>query len=287
MIPDIIFPNLGITFNTVNRAAFTIFGLEIYWYAIFVVLGIAAGVFFGGYFAPKKSGQNPDIYLDYAPIAIALCIIGARIFYIIFSWDSFSGNILSIFNLRQGGLAIYGVVITAVLSAFVYTRIKKIDFLNFVDTGIVGLIIGHAIGRLGNFVNREAFGSYTNSIFAMQIRIDQIWGTSLISPEMLVEMNGIQYVQVHPTFLYEILILTALFIFLNIYRNHKKFNGELTAYYFLTYGIARFFIEGLRRDQLLAGNLPVSQLVSALLVVIGAAILIVGFVRLKRDKKPS
>ena len=286
-MPDIIFPNLGISINELNRTAFAIFGFEIFWYAIFVVLGIISGVFFGGYFAPKKTGQDTNLYLDFAVITVPSCIIGARIFYVIFSWETYRNNLLGIFNLRSGGLAIFGVVIMAFLTAFLYTRYKKVNFFHFADTGIVGLIIGHAIGRFGNFVNREAFGSFTNSLFAIQMRLDQVHNPGNVTSDMIVIVNGIQYIQVHPTFFYESAILFALFIALNLYRKHKKFNGELFAYYFLVYGLARFFIEGIRTDQLLAGALPVSQIVSALLVVIGAAMLAVGYFRYYKSPKTS
>ena len=285
-LPDIIFPNLGITFENINRIAFTVFGFDIYWYAIMVTLGIIAGVFFGAYFAPRVSGQNPAIYTDFALWVVPACIIGARIFYVIFSWDE-TWNFRRIFAIRDGGLAIYGVVITAIIVAFIFTKVKKLSFMNFADTGIVGLIIGHAIGRIGNFINREAFGDYYNGLFAMEIRLDQVHNRGAVTPEMLshtVIRDGATYISVHPTFLYEAATLLVLFIFLNLYRKHKKFNGELLAYYFVVYGTARFFIEGLRTDQLiLAGtNLAVSQAVSAIMAVIGIGILVWGFVSRKK-----
>jgi len=283
-MPDIIFPNLGITIENLNRVAFTVFGFDIFWYALFVVLGIIAGVFFGAYFAPKKTGQDPILYLDFAMITVPSCIIGARIFFVIFSWEQYRHNLLSIFNLRSGGLAIFGVVIMAFLTAFIYCWRKKVNFFHFADTGVVGLIIGHAIGRFGNFVNREAFGGYTDSLFAMQARLDQVHNIGNVTPDMVVLIDGIQYIQVHPTFFYESAILIILFIALNIYRKRKKFNGEIFAYYFLVYGIARFFIEGIRTDQLLAGAMPVSQLTSALLAATGAIMLIVGYIRYFRNK---
>jgi len=282
-LPDIIFPNLGITFNTISNVAFTVFGFEIYWYAIFVVLGIVAGVYFGAIFAPKKTGQDPNIYMDFAMYVVPACIIGARIFYVIFAWDE-TWTFGRIFDIRQGGLAIYGVVIMAIITAIVFARIKKISFLNFADTGIVGLIIGHAIGRIGNFINREAFGGYTDGLFAMHLRLDQVHNPSAVTPEMLnyaIVREGITYISVHPTFLYEAAINFALFIALNLYRKHKKFNGELLAYYFLVYGVARFFIEGLRTDQLLlAGtNLSVSMIMSVVIAILGFGFLAFGYVK--------
>ena len=289
-MPDIIFPNLGITLDTINTIAFTVFGFGIYWYAIFVVLGIIAGVYFGAIFAPKKTGQDPNVYMDFALYVVPACIVGARLFYVIFAWDE-TWTFGRIFDIRQGGLAIYGVVIMAIVTAFVFTKLKKMSFLNFADTGIVGLIIGHAIGRFGNFVNREAFGGYTDGLFAMEIRLDQVHNLSTVTQEMLdnsIIREGIRYISVHPTFLYEAAINFALFIALNLYRKHKKFNGELLAYYFLVYGVARFFIEGLRTDQLLlAGtNLSISMIMSAIIAVLGFGFLAFGYVYYFNLRKP-
>ena len=280
---DIIFPNLGIAFDTINTIAFTVFGISIYWYAIFVVLGIVAGVYFGAVFAPKKTGQDPEVYMDFALYVVPACVIGARIFYVIFAWDE-TWTFGRIFDIRQGGLAIYGVVIMAIVTALIFTRIKKINFLNFADTGIVGLIIGHAIGRFGNFVNREAFGGYTDGFFAMHLRLDQVHNLNTVTQEMLdnaIVREGITYISVHPTFLYEAAINFVLFIALNLYRKHKKFNGELLAYYFLVYGVARYFLEGLRTDQLLlAGtNLSVSMIMSVIIAVLGFGFLVFGYVK--------
>jgi len=280
-LPDIIFPNLGITFNNISTVAFTVFGFEIYWYAVCVVLGIIAGVYFGAIFAPKRTGQDPNLYMDFALYVVPACIIGARLFYVIFAWDH-TWTFARIFDVRQGGLAIYGVVIMAIVTALIYCRAKKVSFLHFADTGIVGLIIGHAIGRFGNFVNREAFGAYTDGLFAMELRLDQVHNISTVTQEMMDNAairNGITYISVHPTFLYEASINFALFIALNLYRKHKKFNGELLAYYFLVYGVVRFFLEGLRTDQLLlAGtNLSTAMIMSVIIAVLGLGFLIRGY----------
>ena len=289
-MPDIIFPNLGITLETLNRVAFSIFGFEIYWYAIFVTTGIIAGVFFGAYFAPKRTGQNPELYTDFALWVIPACIVGARLWYVIFTWNE-NYTFADIFAVRGGGLAIHGVIAAAVITALIYTKAKKLNFLNFADTGIVGLIIGHVIGRFGNFINREAFGGYYTGLFAMEIRLDQVHNINTVTSEMLDnqiirEYAGtvVQYISVHPTFFYEAAANFALFIFLNLYRKHKKFNGELLAYYFLCYGITRFFIEGLRTDQLtfFGTGLPTAQIVSVLMASAGLAWLVYGFVKLRK-----
>ena len=282
-MPDIVFPNLGIAFENINTTAFTIFGFDIYWYAICVVLGIIAGVYFGAIFAPKRTGQDPNLYMDFALFVVPACIIGARLFYVIFAWDA-TWTFARIFSFRHGGLAIYGVVIAAVVTALIYCKAKKVNFLNFADTGIVGLIIGHAIGRIGNFINREAFGGYYDGIFAMELQFNQVHNINTVTQEMMdnaIVRNSITYISVHPTFLYEASINFALFIALNIYRKHKKFNGELLAYYFLVYGIVRFFLEGLRTDQLLlAGtNLSISMIMSVIIAILGFGFLLSGYVK--------
>jgi len=288
-LSDIIFPNLGITFENVNRIAFSIFGISIYWYAIFVVIGIGAGYFFGGVYAPKKTGQDPKVYTDFAIWVIPAAILGGRLFYLIFSPWPAGANFFHLFNLRAGGIAIWGVIITAILVSFLYARHKKINFLNFVDTAIVGLIIGHVIGRFGNFMNREAFGGFAanNNPFAMQIRLDQVHNINNVTSDMLsnsIIREGIEYIQVHPVMLYEAAINLALFIFLNIYRKHKKFDGELIAMYLVSYGITRFFLETLRTDQLHIGGsgIAIAHILSALAAVLGGAMLVRGYMKVKK-----
>lgn len=291
---DVIFPNIGISFQTINRVAFTIFGHDIYWYAIFVVTGIIAGYYFGAHFAPKKTGQDVKLYTDFALWVVPLCILGGRIFYIIFDpWPQGAG-FLHIFNIRSGGIAIWGVIITGVLVAFIYARLKKISFWNFADTAIVGLIIGHVIGRFGNFTNREAFGGYASDSapFAMQIRLDQVLSMQTVTPEMLdnqIVQSGLTYIQVHPVFFYEAAINLALFVFLNLYRKHKKFNGELIAFYFISYGVTRFFLESMRTDQLLIGssNIAVAHLLSAAAALFGLGFLVCGYINCKKSPKKS
>lgn len=283
-MPDIIFPNIGVSIYSVNRIVFTIFGFSIFWYAVFVTLGILTGIFFGAYLAPKLTKQDHNKYMDFVYWVIPACIIGARLFYVIFSWENYRNNFFGIFALREGGLAIYGVIIAAVITSIIYTKAKKINWFLFADTLVVGLIIGHVIGRFGNFVNREAFGGYTDGLFAMQIQLEQVWQTAAVTEQMLqntITQYGTTYIQVHPTMLYEAFFNFLLFIFLNLYRKHKRFNGELVAYYFLGYGILRFFLEGLRTDQLLIGAVPVSQLLSAVLALIGLVFLIKNYIKPK------
>ncbi|MDR2166998.1 MAG: prolipoprotein diacylglyceryl transferase [Clostridiales bacterium] len=289
---DIIFPNLGISIDSLSPIAFTPFGLfGVYWYAIFVVIGIVAGVYFGGIYAPKKTGQDTKIYENFAFWVIPAAILGGRLFYVIFA-DWQPQSIIDVFNLRLGGIGIWGVIITAVAVAAIYCRRKKISFWNFMDTGIVGLIIGHVIGRFGNFTNREAFGGVASDSapFAMQLRVDQVRGFESL-PEVVqnsaFQQFGLQYIQVHPVFFYEAAINLALFIFLNFYRKHKKFNGELVAIYFLSYGITRFFLEFMRVDPLMVGNVATAHILSAAAAIFGLGFLISGHINRKKPAKKA
>ncbi|HBY20418.1 MAG: prolipoprotein diacylglyceryl transferase [Clostridiales bacterium GWE2_32_10] len=266
--PDIYFPNLGIEVAKLHREAFSLFGLDVYWYGIIITMGIMIGIYLSGREA-KKTGQSVDIYYDFAIIVILCAFVGARLYYVAFKWEDYKDNLLKIFAIREGGIAIYGAVIAAALTAIIYTRVKKIKFGLFVDTIIPSLILGQAIGRWGNFFNKEAFGGYTNNLFAMAIKKDvaSYIPDSLVGKDVL--YKGVSYIQVHPTFLYESLWNLMVFLILIFYKRHKKYNGELLVLYLIGYSLGRVWIEGLRTDQLLiAGtNMPVSQLLSAILLI--------------------
>jgi phosphatidylglycerol:prolipoprotein diacylglycerol transferase len=278
---EIWFVNIGIKIQELNRVAINIFGFKIYWYGLIIGCGILLGLF-ASIREARRTGQDTDVYTDYIFIGIIVCIICARIYYVIFAWDKFKDNPISIFALRDGGIAIYGAVIGAVISAVVYTRAKNISFFKFADTAVIGLILGQAIGRWGNFFNKEAYGSFTDNLFAMAIRLDVASNPKKELIDNAVIIDGVKYIQVHPTFLYESIWDFCVFIFLNVYaRKLKKFDGEIFAMYFLCYGVGRFFIEGLRTDQLklFATELAVSQLLSLVFVI--GAIIFIGYKRLK------
>ena len=216
------------------------------------------------------------MYVDFALYAIILSIIGARLYYVIFSWDMYKDNPLKIFAFREGGLAIYGAVIAGIATGFVYSRVKKQNFWLMADTILPSLMLGQTLGRWGNFFNREAFGGYTDGLFAMRYIKDQV---SNISPEVLehtVTVNGVEYIQVHPTFLYESLWNLCWLIFLILLRKHKRFDGQIGALYIIGYGLGRVWIEGLRTDQLLIGHtgIAVSQVLSAVLIAAGIIVYI-------------
>lgn len=284
---DISFVHLGIAIQNL-RNSISIFGFRVAYYGIIIGLGMLAGIWIAQSDA-KRRGQNPEIYLDFALYGIIFSIIGARIYYVIFEWDYYKDNLLQIFNLRAGGLAIYGGVIAAVLTLTIYTRAKKLSFFSMADSGVLGLIAGQIIGRWGNFFNCEAFGGYTDSLLAMRIKLSLVNETMLnddVLGHLIVE-NGIQYIQVHPTFLYESLWNAGVLCFMLWYRKRKKFDGEMLWIYLLGYGLGRSWIEGLRTDQLLFFNtgIPVSQALSMVLILIAAAVLVYRHTLLARGTK--
>lgn len=275
MTMSIHFPNLGIHLENVGKTI-SVFGFEIAYYGIIIGLGVVAGILMATHLA-KKTGQDPDVYYDLAIYAVILSVVGARLYYVIFSWEYYKDDLLSIFNLREGGLAIYGGVIAAVITVAVYCKIKKLSFGVIADTACPGLILGQILGRWGNFFNREAFGQYTDSLLAMQLPLDAVRSsdvTEMMRNNMEV-IDGINYIQVHPTFLYESLWNVGILVLMLWRSKHKTFDGEILLTYLFGYGIGRFLIEGLRTDQLLipGTSVAVSQ-VLAILMAITSAVLI-------------
>lgn len=277
------FPNLGITFEHIGKTI-NVFGIDIAYYGITIVIAMIMGILVAVSEA-KRTRQDKEIYLDFALYAIVFSIIGARIYYVAFSWDNYKGDLLSILNIRQGGLAIYGGVIAAVLTLFIYSKIKKQKFWLMADTGCLGLVTGQIIGRYGNFFNREAFGDYTNSLFAMKIPREAVRTSDLTQNIINNITDGC--ILVHPTFLYESCWNLALLIFLLFYRKHKHFDGELFFIYLGGYGFGRALIEGLRTDQLTIGNtgIAVSQVLACVCVLISASVITFGNYRVYRRKK--
>lgn len=282
---DIAFPNLGIYLENVPRY-FSVFGFEIYYYGVLIVIGMIAGFFLALRLA-KITGQNPDTYWDFALIVIFVSVLGARIYYVIFEWDSFKDDLLSIFNIRNGGLAIYGGVIAAFITLFIFCGIKKLNALLVGDTCVPGLILGQAIGRWGNFMNREVFGGYSGGLFSMQLPVAAVRDQSDITEEILAHIpEGANYINVHPTFLYESVWNLFILGLLLVYRRHKRFDGELCLLYLGGYGLGRFFIEGIRTDTLLIPGtaLPVSQVLAMVMFVFAVAADIAVRVRLMRKR---
>ncbi|MEW9123707.1 MAG: prolipoprotein diacylglyceryl transferase [Thermotaleaceae bacterium] len=230
-----------------NPVAFEIFGLSVRWYGILISLGMILGVLLAMH-RSKKEGISEDRILDIALFAIPAAIVGARLYYVIFNWEYYDGNLRHILNIREGGLAIHGGVIAGVAVGYLLCRHYRLSFTQMADICAPSIILGQAIGRWGNYVNQEAYGRPT----------DLPWG---------IIING---TRVHPTFLYESLWNFAVFFFLLGYDKHKKFNGELLLLYAVLYSIGRFFIEGLRIDSLTIGPFRTAQLISILIILAGS-----------------
>lgn len=286
MNTSINFPHLGIYLEHVGKSI-SVFGFDIAYYGIIIGCSILLGLYLAQREA-KRTGQNPDTYTDMVIYAIIVSVICARAYYVIFSWDHYKDNLLSIFNLRQGGLAIYGGIIGAVATVYVYSRVKKLSFPLLLDTACIGLVAGQILGRWGNFFNREAFGRYTDSLFAMQLPVSAV-RVNEITEEMWAHVQvigGEQFIQVHPTFLYESIWNLGVLCFLYWYRDRKKFRGELFLTYVLGYGLGRVWIEGLRTDQLQIGStgIPVSQLLAGVLILVSLFLIIMGRRRAVREE---
>lgn len=280
---EIAFPNLGIYLHNVPKS-FSVFGFTIAFYGLIIGIGVMAGLLAVTRIA-KKTGQNPDDYWDLAIWGILFGVVGARLYYVAFSWDDYKDNLLNIFKLRSGGLAIYGGVIAAYITLYVWCRIKKKSMALVGDTAMPGLILGQAIGRWGNFMNREVFGDYYNGLFSMQFPISDVRDPSDITEKIASHIPaGANYINVHPTFLYESVWNLLVFVLLLVYRKHKKFDGEICLLYLGGYGIGRFIIEGIRTDTLFVPGttVPVSQVLALGMVVAAIGIDILVRVRLKK-----
>ncbi|TCO79317.1 prolipoprotein diacylglyceryl transferase [Marinisporobacter balticus] len=236
-----------------DPVAFKLFGLDIRWYGILISTGIVLGAVLAIKRA-KKENIHEEKVLDLLLFAIPAAIIGARAYYVIFNWNAYVGDVLSMINVRQGGLAIHGGVIGGLLVGYFFCKKNNISFKKMADICAPSIILGQAIGRWGNFINQEAHGGPT----------DLPWG---------IMVDGIR---VHPTFLYESIWNFLIFCFLLWYDKKKKFNGELFLLYAALYSTARFFIEGLRTDSLMLGSFRAAQLMSVGVIIAAGTIIYIG-----------
>ena len=268
------FPNLGIEIEKMNKFI-TVFGYEIAYYGILIGIGMMLAMVVVLHEA-KITGQDTEDYIDTAIVVLISAIVGARLYYVIFSFDNYKDNLMDIFKIREGGLAIYGGIIGGAIAILAMTKIKKLNFFKMGDIAVMGLLVGQTIGRWGNFINREAYGGDTNSLFAMKI---DTWYPGVSVQEGVTYIDEAnRYIQVHPTFLYESMWNLMLFILIMIFRKKKQYNGQVILWYFAGYGIGRTIIEGMRTDQLIlfGTGIPVSQALSALLAV-GSIIALIYF----------
>ena len=271
---EIVFPKLGIDIN-VKSEAFSIGNFNIQWYGIIITFGLILAMIFG-FSQMKKYGIDSDRAVDVVIGGIIGGIIGARAYYVAMEWDSYAGDIKEIINIRNGGLAIYGGVIGSVLVGCIIAKIRKVKILPLLDVAGMSFLIGQGIGRWGNFTNHEAFGYNTDSVFGMssgkiQERISLMNNPSL-SPDY----------PVHPCFLYESFFCLLGFVVLYLISKHRKYDGQMFVMYIGWYGLERFFIEGLRTDSLMIGNIRVSQVLALLCFISSVIILIIAGNKVKR-----
>ena len=279
------FPGLGLGFD-IDRVAFTVFGLPIFWYGIIIGFGFAVGTFFITRRA-KLFGIDPDRAIDAIIAAIIFGVIGARIYYVIFRWEMYSGNLASIFHLRAGGLAFYGGVIGGIIGLLLVCKWRKIKPLPLVDLFSSVVLLSLAIGRWGNFVNVEAFGTNTTAPWGMT-------GTAIVdyltrNQQRLagLGLEALPCTPVHPTFLYESLWNILCFVLIALYIKRRRFDGEITLLFLGMYGLGRAFIEGMRIDSLMLGGLRVSQGVAVLCFVVCTALLIRIHSKIKSSGDPG
>ncbi|NLK35027.1 MAG: prolipoprotein diacylglyceryl transferase [Gracilibacteraceae bacterium] len=246
--------------EAVDPVAFEILGIAIRWYGILLSAGILAGILLA-YYEAKRLGYDPEYIIDLALWCIPAAVIGARLYYVIFEWSYYKGDIMKIINIREGGLAIHGALIAAVITGYVFTRVRKISFWDTADISAPSIILGQAIGRWGNFVNKEAHGGPT----------DLPWG---------IMVDG---VRVHPTFLYESLWNICVFIFLLIYRRKNEESGEVFLLYGILYSVGRFWIEGLRTDSLMFMGMRQAQIISVVIIASFTALIVYRRIR-NKDK---
>lgn len=283
-VTDIAFPHLGIYLHNVPKSI-SIFGFSVAFYGIIIGIGMLLGVALAGK-QIERFGEKNDSVWDMAVYLLVFSVIGARIYYIVFSWDKYKGDLLAMLNLRNGGLAIYGGVIAGFTTLFAYCAIKKINSLNMADACVCGLTLGQLMGRYGNFFNREAFGEYTDGIFAMRLPIEAVRRSDISQTISDHIIEGTNYIQVHPTFFYESCWNIALLLILLYLVRHRLFKGQVTLTYLGGYGIGRFWIEGLRTDQLwIPGTqIAVSQVVAIALIIVAIVGYVLGIKKTREEK---
>lgn len=249
------FPGLGIELS-ISNVAFSIGKIDIYWYGIIIGAALLIGYLLA-YNTSKRNNIDPDNITNIILICAPVAVIFARLYYVVFSLDYYSLHPEKILAIRDGGIAIYGAVIGAVISCYVYCKVKKLDTMKIFDICIPSVILGQAIGRWGNFFNKEAFGTETASLLRMAI------------------YKSGKIIEVHPTFLYESIWNLIVFTVLLYTNKNKKFKGQTFVTYVTLYGLGRFFIEGLRTDSLFIGPLRISQLIALCSFIAGSLILII------------
>lgn len=261
----IVFPSLNLEFN-LSKIAIKIGNVEIYWYAVLIVSAIVLSLFLM-YFSKKKYGIKYDDFLEVLIFTLIGGVIGARTFYVMFNLNYYLENINQIFNIQNGGLAIYGGIITGGIISYIVCKLKKMDFLNFADYVVPYLALSQGIGRIGNFFNIEAYGIETSSFFRMGIE------------------TSYGYLEVHPCFLYEMLGCFVIFIVLKLVQINQRYKGEILFLYLIFYGIIRFFVEMVRADSLVFCKIKVSCVISLIAIALGITLYIKSMICRKKSYK--
>ncbi|MEG1869889.1 MAG: prolipoprotein diacylglyceryl transferase [Oscillospiraceae bacterium] len=302
-LEKIAFPGLWDKVIEMDRTALTIFGLDVYWYGVIIACGFLLALLYA-FKRASDVGINIDRMIDVVIVGTIGGIVCARLYYVAFQWDYYSQNLGQIMDTRSGGLAIYGGIIGAFVFGYIAARVRKVKVLPMADLAASGLLIGQAIGRWGNFVNVEAFGSITSKPWGMaSTEVMSYLGNNLSSlkaqgVDIVAQLEAIgvnvnfsdpsqwQQITVHPTFFYESMWCLIGFIAIAFYTKHRKFDGEITLLYVMWYGLGRSWIEGLRTDSLLipGTSLRVSQLLAWLCFV--TAITLWVSLRLRKRKNP-
>lgn len=251
-----------------NPVAFQIGNFEVRWYGILIAFGVIVAILLASYNCKRKD-VDFDVILDGFFVAFPAAIIGARAYYVIFEFQNYRDNIIDIFNIRKGGLAIHGGLIGAFLAVYIYSKIKKIKILKYLDVGAPSIILAQAIGRWGNFMNSEAHGGEVSYEFISKF-------PSFIEKGM--NIGGVYY---HPTFLYESIwnLIVCIVLLTILYKKRHNHDGIVIASYMILYSLGRVFIEGLRTDSLMISNIRVAQLVSITGIIAGIAI--ISYIRKK------
>ncbi len=256
------FPNLNIFFN-IDNIAFEIFGISVYWYGVLFVFAYIIALILFRINSGLYSIKWEDAFLTSA-ISIFIGIIGARIYYVLFNLEYYSNNILQIFNIRSGGLAIYGGLIFGVLGIYIMSKILKYDFINMLDFIVPYVALAQCIGRLGNFFNVEAYG-YTTDVF---------WKMRIFMQDA--------FMDVHPTFIYEMIITLSIFTIIYLLRKKRQFKGQPVLIYLIIYGLGRFIVEDFRADSLMIGTFKVSQVLSLFIFLIAISIYVYRFIKFNK-----
>jgi len=255
-----------------NPIAFQIGSFEVRWYGILIAFGVIVAIILAGYNCKKKD-VDFDIILDGFFVAFPTAIVGARMYYVAFEFQNYKDNLIDMFNIRKGGLAIHGGLIGAFLAVYIFAKIRKLNMLKYIDIAAPSIILAQAIGRWGNFMNGEAHGGEVSYEFISKF-------PSFIQKGM--NIGGIYY---HPTFLYESIwnLLVCAILLVVLYRKSNNNHGIVIASYMILYSLGRVFIEGLRTDSLMIGNIRVAQLISIIGIIAGVALIL--YIKSRTEKK--